>query len=133
MFDAHPSFRFRRRSGEREFELEIRASLLRWLFIAIVTLACLAGHMCPSAVLGFLFKATPLADSSGDSLGPSNMLQMFRRTLDCSCRPATEMSTKKRARPKPGKKPAQSSRLRESPSDCPTNQGGSFVRRHFHD
>jgi|HubBroStandDraft_2_1064218.scaffolds.fasta_scaffold171879_1 hypothetical protein len=122
MFDAHPSFRFRHRREEREFELEIRASLLRWLLIAIVTLACLAGNVGPSAVVEFLFKAVPHADSSGDSLGPSDMLQTLRRTLDCSCRPATKMSTKQRAQSKHGKKkPAQSSRLRDSPSDCPTD------------
>lgn len=119
MFDAHPSFRFKHRRKEREFELEIGASFLRWLLIAIVILVCLAKETGPSKVCEILFDSVPTAESCGISRWPREMLGALRPASECSSRPTTKVSTRGLARSRPGKKkPAQSSCLRESPSDC---------------
>lgn len=115
MFDAHPSFRFKHKHADREFELEIRASLIRWLLIAIITLACLANAMGPSQVLGILFEPAPLANSNGLSLSPCEILRALRPATGCLGRTAREMLAGKRAglgtgKKKPAQKPCATSK-----------------------
>lgn len=104
MFDAHPSFRFKHKREGHEFELEIRASLFRWLLIAIIILACLARQIGPSQVLGILSDSVPLTDSYGLSRRPCEILQALFPASECSGRPATKMPTRKQARSGTGKK-----------------------------
>ena len=115
MFDAHPSFRFKHKRKGREFELEIRASLIRWLLIAIVTLACLANAMGPSQLLGILFEPAPLSYSNGLSPSPCEILQALRPATGRSGRTDRVMLAGKRAglgtgKKKPAQKPCAASK-----------------------
>ena len=63
MFDTSPSLRIRRVRKGQTFEMEIRASLLRWLLIGIVVLACLTSGKRPGEILQMLSKSLPLAEA----------------------------------------------------------------------
>jgi hypothetical protein len=68
MFDQSPSFRIRQRKPDGHFiEIEIRASLLRWLLVTILILTLLARGVSVDA----LIKLIPtIANASSEPRAP---------------------------------------------------------------
>jgi len=71
MLDKGPSLRLTRSAGNgKKFELEIRASLLRWLLIATVVIMLLARGADPANILRILMKPDPICHSCGTADRP---------------------------------------------------------------
>jgi hypothetical protein len=119
MFETSPSFRIKRTRKGQTFEMEIRASLLRWLLIGIVVLACLTSGKRPSEILQILFKSLPMAEARVISPCPRQNVPGCEFNGQCLCPfvPQTSPQSRQRVARSHGEKPT---RPRGNPSPIPS-------------
>jgi len=113
MFETSPSFRIKRTRKGQTFEMEIRASLLRWLLIWIVVLACLMSGKRPGEILQILSRSLSVADAHVISWCPRQIVPQSEFSERCLCPFAPPASTKRRQRV------TQSQAKKPTRSNCP--------------